>query len=164
MWSTCLLATRYALSQYLVALVIDEKIGYPDFLGNNDTTKLEKMYQDYAFNDLYIYNVLKLLKIKSNENHRMLRESVDRKAWGASPPTVVNAFYSPPRNQITIGMVISHEITHGFDDSGRQYDKDGNRISWWTPETIESFNEHKQCIIDQYSKYVITQINMTVMT
>ncbi|CAF2909193.1 unnamed protein product, partial [Rotaria sp. Silwood2] len=168
------------------ALVIDEKIGYPDFLGNNDTTELEKMYQDYAFNDSYIYNVLKLLKIKSNENHRMLREPVDRKAWGASPPTIVNAFYSPPRNQIifpagilqmpffnkdapkisnkiqAIGMVIAHEITHGFDDSGRQYDKDGNRISWWSPDTIESFNAHKQCIIDQYSKYVITQINMTL--
>ncbi|CAF3726969.1 unnamed protein product [Rotaria sp. Silwood1] len=167
------------------ALVIDEKIGYPDFLGSSNTTELEKMYQDYVFNDSYIYNVLKLLQIKSNENLRMLREPVDRRAWGSSPPTVVNAFYSPPRNQISfpagilqmpffnkdapkylnyggIGAVIGHEITHGFDDSGRQYDKDGNRISWWTPETIAKFNERKQCIIDQYSRYVVTQINMTL--
>ncbi|CAF4099298.1 unnamed protein product [Rotaria sordida] len=142
------------------ALVIDEKIGYPDFLGSSNTTKLEKMYQD----DSYIHHVFKLLQIKSNENFRMLREPVDRKAWGASPPTVVNAFYNPSRNQIifpagifqmpffnkdapkisnkirAIGMVIGHEITHGFDDTGRQFDKDGNRISWWTPETIERFN------------------------
>ncbi|CAF3841000.1 unnamed protein product [Rotaria sp. Silwood1] len=164
------------------ALVIDEKIGYPDFLGSSNTTELEKMYQDYVFNDSYIYNVLKLLQIKSNENLRMLREPVDRRAWGSSPPTVVNAFYSPPRNQISFpagilqmpffnkdapkylnyGAVIGHEITHGFDDSGRQYDKDGNRISWWTPETIAKFNERKQCIIDQYSRYVVTQINMTL--
>ncbi|CAF1080903.1 unnamed protein product, partial [Rotaria sordida] len=167
------------------ALVIDEKIGYPDFLGSSNATELEKMYQDYIFNDSYIYNVFKLLQIKSNENFRMLRESVDRKAWGAGPPTVVNAFYNPSRNQIifpagifqipffnkdapkylnygAIGMVIGHEITHGFDNSGRQYDKDGNRISWWTPETIERFNVRKQCIIDQYSRYVVTQINMTL--
>ncbi|CAF1029171.1 unnamed protein product [Rotaria sordida] len=167
------------------ALVIDEKIGYPDFLGSSNTTKLEKMYQDYVFKDSYIHNVFKLLQIKSNENFRMLREPVDRKAWGASPPTVVNAFYNPSRNQIifpagifqmpffnkdapkylnygAIGMVIGHEITHGFDDTGRQFDKDGNRISWWTPETIERFNVRKQCIIDQYSRYVVTQINMTL--
>ncbi|CAF2913669.1 unnamed protein product [Rotaria sp. Silwood2] len=167
------------------ALVIDEKIGYPDFLGSNNTTQLEKMYQEYVFNESYISNVLKLLKIKANENLRMLRELVDRKAWGTSPPTIVNAFYSPPRNQIifpagilqmpffnkdapkylnygAIGMVIGHEITHGFDDSGRQYDKDGNRISWWTDDTIKKFNERKQCIIDQYSNYVVTQINRTL--
>ncbi|CAF3878144.1 unnamed protein product [Rotaria sp. Silwood1] len=149
------------------ALAIDEKIGYPDFLGSDNTTQLEKMYQEYIFNESYISNVLKLLKIKANENLRMLRELVDRKAWGASPPTIVNAFYSPPRNQIifpagilqmpffnkdapkylnygAIGVVIGHEITHGFDDSGRQYDKDGNRISWWTDDTIKKFNEPYQ--------------------
>ncbi|CAF3992621.1 unnamed protein product [Rotaria sp. Silwood1] len=112
----------------------------------------------------------------------MFREPVDRRAWGSSPPTVVNTFYSPPRNQISFpadilempffnkdapkylnyGAVIGHEITHGFDDSGCQYDKDENHISWWTPETIEKFNARKQCIIDQYNIYVVTQINMTL--
>jgi predicted metalloendopeptidase len=61
-----------------------------------------------------------------------------------------------------IGMVIGHEITHGFDDEGRQYDKDGNRIPWWTEETIEKFVTRKQCIIDQYSNYSIPQIHMNV--
>ncbi|CAF1552281.1 unnamed protein product, partial [Rotaria sp. Silwood1] len=167
------------------ALAIDEKIGYPDYLGSTNTSTLDKMYQDYVFDASYINNVLKLLQIKSNESLRILRDPVDRKDWGSSPPTTVNAFYSPPRNQISfpagilqmpffnkdapkylnyggIGAVIGHEITHGFDDSGRQYDKDGNRVSWWTPETIERFNERKKCIVDQYSNYVVTQINRTV--
>jgi predicted metalloendopeptidase len=61
-----------------------------------------------------------------------------------------------------IGAVIGHEITHGFDDNGRQFDKDGNRILWWTPETIDRFNKRKTCIVDQYSKYILEQINTTV--
>jgi membrane metallo-endopeptidase-like protein 1 len=95
---------------------------------------------------------------------------------------VVNAFYEPSTNAISfpagilqmpyfnkdapkylnyggIGMVIGHEITHGFDDDGRQYDKDGNRIPWWSNSTITQFNERKQCIIDQYSNYTVAQIN-----
>lgn len=61
-----------------------------------------------------------------------------------------------------IGAVIGHEITHGFDDTGRQFDKDGNRIPWWTDETIKTFNERKTCIINQYSNYTVKQINMKV--
>jgi predicted metalloendopeptidase len=60
-------------------------------------------------------------------------------------------------------VVIGHEITHGFDDSGRQFDKDGNRLQWWTSETIDQFNQRKTCIVDQYSNYTVTQINMRVM-
>ncbi|CAF3953250.1 unnamed protein product, partial [Rotaria sp. Silwood1] len=59
-----------------------------------------------------------------------------------------------------IGVVIGHEITHGFDDTGRQFDKNGNRIPWWTDETIKKFNDRKTCIINQYSDYTVTQINM----
>jgi predicted metalloendopeptidase len=62
-----------------------------------------------------------------------------------------------------IGAVIGHEITHGFDDNGRQFDKDGNRILWWTQETIDRFNKRKTCIVDQYSKYFLDQINATVI-
>jgi predicted metalloendopeptidase len=61
-----------------------------------------------------------------------------------------------------IGVIIGHEITHGFDDSGRQFDKDGNRLTWWSPETIEKFNQRKTCIINQYSNYTLTQINFPV--
>jgi len=59
-------------------------------------------------------------------------------------------------------MVIGHEITHGFDDDGRQYDKDGNKIPWWSNDTINQFNQRKQCIIDQYSNYTVTQIHKNV--
>ncbi|CAF5062062.1 unnamed protein product, partial [Rotaria sp. Silwood1] len=83
------------------ALAIDEKIGYPEYLGSTNTLELDKMYQEYVFNTSYINNILKLLTIKSNESIRMLRDPVDRKAWGPSPPTTVNAFYNPPTNQIS---------------------------------------------------------------
>jgi predicted metalloendopeptidase len=59
-------------------------------------------------------------------------------------------------------MVIGHEMTHGFDDDGRQYDKNGNRVPWWSNNTINQFNERKQCIIDQYSNYTVAQINTKV--
>lgn len=58
--------------------------------------------------------------------------------------------------------MIGHEITHGFDNNGRQFDKDGNRIPWWTHETIQEFNKRKTCIIDQYSNYTVPSINMHV--
>ena len=61
-----------------------------------------------------------------------------------------------------IGAVIGHEITHGFDDNGRQYDKDGNRIPWWSPETIAKFIERKTCIVDQYSNFTVPNLNITV--
>lgn len=65
-------------------------------------------------------------------------------------------------SNVGIGMVIGHEFTHGFDHIGRQFDKDGNRIPWWTNETIDAFENNKQCIIDQYNNYTIPQINMKV--
>ncbi len=61
-------------------------------------------------------------------------------------------------------MVIGHEITHGFDDYGRQFDKDGNRRRWWTDKTILEFIERKTCIVNQYSNYTLTQINLSVRT
>ncbi|CAF1039974.1 unnamed protein product, partial [Didymodactylos carnosus] len=164
------------------AQAIDQKVGYPDYLGSNNNTKLEEDYAEYNFNSSYIKNVIKLLEIKAQEDFRSLHEPVDRKAWGNTAPSVVNAFYEPSRNQIIfpagilqkpffdkdapkylnyggIGVAIGHEITHGFDDSGRQFDKDGNRLPWWTDETIQKFIERKTCIVEQYSNYTATQIN-----
>ncbi|XP_018016467.1 endothelin-converting enzyme 1 [Hyalella azteca] len=92
------------------------------------------------------------------------------------PPTVVNAFYYPTTNSITIlagilqipfyqhnslaalnyggiGMIIGHELTHGFDNSGRNYDKDGNLALWWSQESIQAFNERAQCFVDQYDAF-----------
>ena len=59
-----------------------------------------------------------------------------------------------------IGVVIGHEITHGFDDKGRQFDKDGNMMQWWNNATIKTFRERAQCIIDQYSRYKIDEVGL----
>ncbi|CAF0909442.1 unnamed protein product [Rotaria sordida] len=167
------------------AKTIGKQIGYPDYLGSNNNTKLENDYAAYVFNSSYIHNIFKILQIKAIENFRFLRKPVERKVWGNLPPTVINAFYEPSQNQITfpagifqmpffdkdapkylnyggIGMIIGHEITHGFDDTGCEFDKDGNRIPWWSDQTIEKFNDHKQCFIEQYSNFTLSQIHMNI--
>ncbi|CAF4236483.1 unnamed protein product [Rotaria magnacalcarata] len=83
------------------AEAIDEKIGYPDYLASDNMTQLETQYADYKFTSSYINNVLKLIQIKAKEEFQILRKTVDRKAWGFTAPTVVNAFYAPSKNQIT---------------------------------------------------------------
>lgn len=65
-------------------------------------------------------------------------------------------------SNLGIGTIIGHEITHGFDNIGRQSDKNGNKIIWWTNETINAFEKRKQCIIEQYSNYTVPQINLQV--
>ncbi|CAF1615486.1 unnamed protein product [Rotaria sp. Silwood1] len=160
------------------AQAIYENIGYPDYVASDNITQLEKMYTEYVFNASYINNVLEMQRVKAREDFRTLREVVDHRSWGDLPPTVVNAFYEPSTNALSfpaailqmpyfnkdapnylnyggIGMVIGHEITHGFDDDGRQYDKNGNRVPWWSNSIINQFNERKQCIIDQYSNYTL---------
>ncbi|CAF3752104.1 unnamed protein product [Rotaria sp. Silwood1] len=164
------------------AQAIYENIGYPDYVASDNITQLEKMYTEYVFNASYINNVLEMQRVKAREDFRTLREVVDHRSWDDLSPTVVNAFYEPSTNALSfpaailqmpyfnkdapkylnygaIGMVIGHEITHGFDDDGRQYDKNGNRVPWWSNSTINQFNEHKQCIIDQYSNYTVEQIH-----
>lgn len=75
-------------------------------------------------------------------------------------------FYSSDRpkymNYASIGYVIGHEMTHGFDDLGRLYDAEGNLVDWWDPQTKESFNEKKKCIIEQYGNYTDESINMNI--
>ena len=61
-----------------------------------------------------------------------------------------------------IGSVIGHEMTHGFDDQGAQYDSTGSVINWWKPETAENFRKRAQCIIWQYGNYTVKQVNMTI--
>ena len=61
-----------------------------------------------------------------------------------------------------IGSIIGHEITHGFDDQGAQYDSTGSVVNWWKPETAENFRKKAQCIIWQYGNYTVKQVNMTI--
>ena len=65
-------------------------------------------------------------------------------------------------NYAGIGSVMGHEFTHGFDDMGRQFDKDGNLVDWWDPKTKKEYLKRAQCIIDQYSGYLVKDVNLNV--
>ena len=145
------------------------KVGYPDTW--KDYTDLE------IKEDSYWANICRANVFSHNEKMKDEGKPVDRTQWGMSPQTV-NAYYNPTTNEICfpaailqppffnpdaddavnyggIGVVIGHEMTHGFDDQGRNYDKDGNLSAWWTKEDEEKFNEKAQVLVDQYDRIVV---------
>lgn len=148
---------------------INVKIGYPDKWID---------YSPLEINDQpYVLNVLAARKFNINRTLSEIGKPVDRAKWFMTPQTV-NAYYSATMNEIVfpaailqppffyangddamnfgaIGMVIGHEMTHGFDDKGRQYAKDGNLRDWWTAEDNELFTKRSQVLIDQYNNYVM---------
>ncbi|XP_027699780.1 membrane metallo-endopeptidase-like 1 [Vombatus ursinus] len=158
------------------ATAIREQIGYPDYILEEQNKKLDDEYYQLNFKeDMFFENTLENLKSNAQKSLKKLREKVDQDVWiiGAA---VVNAFYSPNRNQIVfpagilqppffskqqlqalnfggIGMVIGHEITHGFDDNGRNFDKDGNMLDWWSNFSSQHFKEQTKCMVYQYSNY-----------
>ncbi|XP_062842899.1 membrane metallo-endopeptidase-like 1 [Trichomycterus rosablanca] len=158
------------------AMAISEQIGYPDYILKEDNDKLDEEYTHLKFSEeSYFENILENLQATAQKAHKKLREPVDPDLWiiGAA---VVNAFYSHNRNQIVfpagilqppffserqhqalnfggIGMVIGHEITHGFDDHGRNFDKDGNMYNWWSNYSTEQFDEQSKCMVQQYGKF-----------
>ncbi|XP_030633645.1 membrane metallo-endopeptidase-like 1 isoform X2 [Chanos chanos] len=158
------------------AMAITEQIGYPDHILEDDNNKLDQEYAHLNFSqENYFENILENLQAGAQKSLKKLREPVDPDLWiiGAA---VVNAFYSHNRNQIVfpagilqppffsekqlqalnfggIGMVIGHEITHGFDDHGRNFDKDGNMHNWWSNYSAEHFKDQSQCMVQQYGKY-----------
>jgi putative endopeptidase len=146
-----------------------KKIGYPDKWKKYDDVQISK--------DAYYQNQVSIAKHDYNRMIKKVNKPVDRTEWGMTPPTV-NAYYNPTFNEIVfpagilqfpffdkdaddainygaIGAVIGHEMTHGFDDQGRQYDKDGNLKDWWTKEDAEKFKKKVQVMIDQYNKYTV---------
>uniref|UniRef100_A0A3B4GQQ7 Membrane metalloendopeptidase like 1 n=1 Tax=Pundamilia nyererei TaxID=303518 RepID=A0A3B4GQQ7_9CICH len=155
------------------AMAIKEHIGYPDHILQESNQKLDQEYAHLNFSEEhYFENILENLKSEAHKSLKKLREPVDPD-WiiGAA---VVNAFYSPNRNQIFpagilqppffskhqhqalnfggIGMVIGHEITHGFDDN-RNFDQDGNMLNWWSNYSAEHFKEQSQCMVQQYGNF-----------
>jgi len=149
--------------------IVTKKIGYPDKWKNYDDVEISK--------DAYYNNLQAIAKHDYNENIKKVNKPVDRSEWSMTPPTV-DAYYNPTFNEIVfpagilqypffdkdaddainygaIGLVIGHELTHGFDDQGRQYDKDGNLKDWWTKEDAAKFKAKVQVVIDQYSKYTV---------
>ncbi|XP_029433974.1 membrane metallo-endopeptidase-like 1 isoform X4 [Rhinatrema bivittatum] len=158
------------------AMAIKEQIGYPDYVLEEHNDKMDQELINLTFSEYqYFENTLKNLRAGAEKSLRKLREQVDHDAWiiGAA---VVNAFYSPNRNQIVfpagilqppffskhqlqalnfggIGMVIGHEITHGFDDNGRNFDKDGNMFDWWSNFSATYFKDQSRCMVYQYGNY-----------
>ena len=145
------------------------KVGYPDTW--KDYTSLE------IKDDSYWANICRANIFSHYEMMKDEGKPVDRTQWGMSPQTV-NAYYNPTTNEICfpaailqppffnpdaddavnyggIGVVIGHEMTHGFDDQGRNYDKDGNISAWWTKEDEEKFNAKAQVLVDQYDKIIV---------
>ncbi len=145
------------------------KIGYPDKF--KDYSKLEIDRSSYA------RNVLKGNEFAFDQMINKLGKPVDKTEWGMSPYTV-NAYYNPTINEIVfpagilqfpffdpqaddavnyggIGAVIGHEMTHGFDDQGCQYDKEGNLKNWWTPTDEKRFKEKTTRLVNQYNAYTV---------
>uniref|UniRef100_A0A8C2EY74 Phosphate regulating endopeptidase homolog, X-linked n=1 Tax=Cyprinus carpio TaxID=7962 RepID=A0A8C2EY74_CYPCA len=151
------------------------KVGYPDFILND--TYINEDIKQLAFTETdYFGNVMQTLKFIAQSDIGWLRKTVPRTEWFTNP-TTVNAFYSSSTNQIrfpagelqkpffwgldyprslsygAIGVIVGHELTHGFDNNGRKYDKDGNLDQWWSNSSITRFTEKTQCMIDQYNRY-----------
>jgi putative endopeptidase len=146
-----------------------KKIGYPD------------KWRDYSKLTIdrgpYIENALRAHTFEYNRDLAKVGKPLDRTEWGMTPPTV-NAYYNPPMNEIVfpagilqppfydphaddaynyggIGAVIGHEMTHGFDDEGNKFDKDGNLKNWWTPEDKKNFDARAACIVNQFDGYEV---------
>jgi len=160
---------------------IKEYIGYPPEIMDN--SKLEELYQGLEISkDTYYDNGINMSIWSTNYHWKKLRETVDKTDWKRhANPAVVNAFYSSLENSIqfpagilqgiffnqdrpsymnygSIGWVIGHEITHGFDDQGRQYNYEGNLDNWWELETFIKFLNKTNCIIQQYGNYTVKEL------
>ncbi len=148
---------------------VANKIGYPD------------KWRDYSsltvVRDDEMGNVLRARIFEFNRQLAKIGKPVDRGEWQMTPPTV-NAYYDPQKNDINFpagilqppffdpksddapnygdtGATIGHELTHGFDDEGRQFDAQGNLRDWWTADDAKQFTQRAECISNQYSQYVI---------
>jgi predicted metalloendopeptidase len=156
--------------QALIKLdAIVNKIGYPD------------KWRDYSALEVdrgpYVLNAFRADRFEFNRDLAKVGKPVDRAEWGMSPPTV-NAYYNPQLNEIVfpagilqppffgadaddafnyggMGAVIGHELTHGFDDEGSQFDAQGNLRSWWTPEDRKNFDARAECVSKQFDGYEV---------
>jgi putative endopeptidase len=164
-WMTDATKTRALEKLHLIA----NKVGYPERW--RDYGPVEVRPDDF-FGD-----VTRATVFESQRELQKIGKPVDRGEWGMTPPTV-NAYYNPQMNDINFpagvlqpplfdpklddapnygntGSTIGHELTHGFDDEGRQFDGNGNLKDWWTPADAKAFEERINCVRDQYAQYTI---------
>lgn len=157
--------TRERAREKLARVV--NKVGYPDAWRDYGTLRVDR--------GSFFENVLAAGRFETHRQLAKIGKPVDRGEWLMSPPTV-NAYYNPSMNEMVfpagilqppffnreapetvnygaIGMVVGHELTHGFDDEGRQYDALGNLRDWWTPAVGAEFDRRAACLVKQYGAY-----------
>ncbi len=148
---------------------INNKIAYPDTWRNYDALQIAR--------DSYLENALRADAFEVKRQLSKIGKPVDKKEWDMTPPTV-NAYYNPSLNEMVfpagilsypffdsngvpalnyggIGMVMGHELTHGFDDQGRQFDAQGNLKDWWSPAVGKEFDRRASCVASQFDDYVV---------
>ncbi|MBL9037613.1 MAG: M13 family metallopeptidase, partial [Archangium sp.] len=162
-------ATRTAALAKVQRMVGNNKVGYPN------------TWRDYAalktVSTSFFENSLAANRFEVKRQLAKVGKPVDRGEWHMSPPTV-NAYYDPQKNEIVfpagilqppffdkaatdavnfgaMGMVVGHEITHGFDDEGRQFDVDGNLKDWWSEKVGKDFVSRAECVKKQYDAYPV---------
>ena len=149
--------------------LIEERIGYPDKWRDYSSLHIDR--------SSYAANAMRASAFQMAYDLAKVDKPVDRKEWDSTPQQV-NAYYDPTQNNITflagilqppffdpkapaavnygaIGAVIGHEITHGFDDEGSQFDGHGNLVNWWEPADREHYQAGVKCIVDQFSSYTV---------
>jgi endothelin-converting enzyme/putative endopeptidase len=159
-------ATRTQAHEKLTAIA--NKIGYPEKWRNYDALEIQP--------NSYLVNAMRAEEFETKRQLAKIGKPLDRTEWGMTPPTV-NAYYDPSMNEMVfpagilqppffnkaavrpvnygaIGMVMGHELTHGFDDEGRQFDAKGNLRDWWTGPVGKEFETRAQCVVDQFNGYV----------
>ncbi len=146
---------------------VTNKIGYPEKWRDYSSVKIVP--------DDYFGNFIRANEFESRREANKIGHAVDRQEWGMTPPTV-NAYYDPTENNINfpagilqppfysnkaddavnyggIGMVVGHELTHGFDDEGRQYDADGNLKDWWQKSDAVEYEKLSNCFVNEYNGF-----------
>ncbi|XP_037695346.1 endothelin-converting enzyme 2 isoform X4 [Choloepus didactylus] len=166
--------TRLAAKEKADAIY--DMIGFPDFI--LEPKELDDVYDGYEVSeDSFFQNMLNLYNFSAKVMADQLRKPPSRDQWSMTPQTV-NAYYLPTKNEIVfpagilqvpfyarnhpkalnfggIGVVMGHELTHAFDDQGREYDKEGNLRPWWQNESLAAFRNHTACMEEQYSQYQV---------
>ncbi|XP_017767260.1 PREDICTED: endothelin-converting enzyme 1 isoform X2 [Eufriesea mexicana] len=166
--------TRKAAEEKVNA--ITDMIGFPNFILN--PAKLDERYKDLTIKqNEYFQNNIRVNKYNLRKNLEKLDLPVNKTTWVVAPP-VVNAYYWPTKNQMVfpagilqspfydmenpkslnfggIGVVMGHELTHAFDDQGREYDLHGNLNQWWNNATTERFKNRTECFVKQYNNFEV---------
>ncbi|XP_022686238.1 endothelin-converting enzyme 1-like isoform X2 [Varroa jacobsoni] len=164
------------------AISMRYKVAYPEEI--LDQNWLDKEHQlNFSADDVFT-NILLVSRFRYSKELERFGKPNDLKRWIMNPGTV-NAFYTRTGNFITlpaailqppmfhpsypaaknyggIGVVIGHEITHGFDDKGRQFNGLGNLAQWWQPEALRKFSDKARCMVEQYSSYKVHEVDMKV--